>query len=57
MNKTFLRAQRADLVCLQETKIQLMNCDLAHSIGVSRFFDWRALSAEGVVVGHFPSLE
>ena len=54
--KTFLRAQRADLLCMQETKIQQMNCALARSIGVSRFFYWRALSAEGVAGGHCPSL-
>ena len=35
----FIRAQRVDLVCLQETKIQGMNKALVHNIGVGRFLD------------------
>ena len=49
--KNFIRTQRVDLVCLQETKIQGMNNALAHSIGVGRFLDWKALDAEETVGG------
>ena len=49
----FIMGQRVDLVCLQETKIQEMNIALVCSIGVGRFLDWKALSAEGVAGGIF----
>ena len=45
--RNFIRSQRVDLVCLQETKIQGMNKAWVHSIGVGRFLDWKALDAEG----------
>ena len=31
--RNFIRSQRVDLVCLQETKLQGMNKALVHSIG------------------------
>ena len=34
--KNFLRSYRADLVCLQETKVQKMTLVLASSLGVGR---------------------
>ena len=40
-----------DLVCLQETKIQEMSADCAHSFGVGRFFDWKVAEAEGAAGG------
>ena len=49
--RNFVRTQRVDLVCLQETKIQGMNKDLVHSIGVGRFLEWKALDAEGTAGG------
>ena len=49
--KNFIRSQRVDLVCLQETKIQGMNKALVHSIIVGRFLDWKSLDAEGTVGG------
>ena len=49
--RNFIRTQRADLVCLQETKIQGMNKALVHGIGVGRFLDWKALDAEGIAKG------
>ena len=49
--RNFIRTQRVDLVCLQETKIQGMNKALVNSIGVCRFLDWKALNAEGTVRG------
>ena len=35
--KALIRSQRADLVCLQETKIQDMSRGIVHSLGVERF--------------------
>ena len=49
--KSFLRSNRVDLVCLQETKVQQMNNVTARSLGVGRFLNWRALNAEGSARG------
>ena len=49
--RNFIRTQRVDLVCLQETKIQEMNKTLVHSIGVGMFLDWKALDVEGTIRG------
>ena len=49
--RNFIRNQRVDLVCLQETKIQEMSTAVARSLGVGRIFDWRALNAEGSAGG------
>ena len=49
--RNFIRYQRADMVCLQETKVQEMNATLARSLGAGRFFDWRAQNAEGIAGG------
>ena len=49
--RNFIRTQRVDLVCLQETKIQGMNKDSVHSIGVGKFLEWKALDAEGTAGG------
>ena len=35
----FIRYQRADMVYLQETKVQEMNAILARSLGAGRFYD------------------
>ena len=45
--KNYLRSHRADLVCLQETKVQEMNIDMVCSLGVGRCLNWKALNAEG----------
>ena len=49
--KNFIKSQRVNLVCLQETKIQGMNKALVHSIGMGRFLDWKALDAVGSARG------
>ena len=49
--RNFIRYQRVDLVCLQETKIQEMTAAVAGSLGVGRLSDWRALNAEGSAGG------
>ena len=43
----FVRSQRVDLVCIQETKIQDLSNACARSFGVGRLHDWKALEAEG----------
>ena len=49
--RNFIRNQKVDLVCLQETKIQEMTMVMARSLGVGRLSDWRALNAEGLAGG------
>ena len=49
--KAFVRNQKVDLLCIQETKIQLMSEGLVRSIGVGRYLDWRALDASGSAGG------
>ena len=38
--KALIRSQKADLVCLQETKIQDISRGIVHSLGVGRFLGW-----------------
>ena len=38
--KAFLRLQRADLVCLQETKCKLMSDLVVRSLGFGIFMNW-----------------
>ena len=45
MIKTFIRNQKVDLLCIQETKIQSMSKGVVRSLGSGRFLDWRALDA------------
>ena len=49
--RNFIRSQRVDLVCLQETKIQELSPAVAHSLGVGRLAEWRAVEAEGTAGG------
>ena len=49
--KNFIRAERVDLVCLQETKIQGMNKALVSSLGVGCFLDYKELNVEGTTGG------
>ena len=37
--KSFVRKQKVDLLCIQETKIQLMFEVVVKSLGVGRFLD------------------
>lgn len=46
--KSLIRSLKTDLVCLQETKVQLLSRDLVRSLGVGRFLEWEAVSARGV---------
>ena len=46
-----IKTQKADLVCLQETKIQEMISGIVRSLGVGRCLEWGALNARGVAAG------
>ena len=50
--RNFIRYQRVNLISLQETEIQEMNSAVAHSLGVGRLIDWRALNVEGFAGGY-----
>ena len=43
--KSVVRKQKVDLMCIQETKIQLM------TDGVGRFLEWRTIEAAGAAGG------
>ena len=49
--KQFIRDQRVDLVCLQETKVQNMTLRMAQSLGERRFSDWVSVDASGSAGG------
>ena len=49
--KALIKSQRADLVCLQETKIKDMSRGIVHRLGVERCLGWRAMSARGAAGG------
>ena len=49
--KAFIKMQRVDVVCLQETKFKEVSIGLIRSLGVGRFLDWAALRAEGASGG------
>ena len=51
--KTFIRNQRVDLICIQETKIQAMSDSIVRSIGSGRFLGWKAVNVEGASGGIF----
>ena len=44
--RNFIRSQRVDLVCMQETKIQEMSSACARSFGVGRFSEWKVVEVE-----------
>ena len=49
--KAFLRLQRADLVCLQETKCKLMSNLVVRSLGFGRFMNWGSVHSKGQAGG------
>ena len=49
--KAIMRKQRADLLCFQETKMQVMSEGVVRSLGSGRFLEWRALDAIGSTGG------
>ena len=49
--KDVIKTQKADLVCLQETKLQEMTSAIVRSLGVGRCLEWGALNSRGAVGG------
>ena len=54
--KAFLRLQKADLVCLQETKCKLMSDLVVKSLGFGRFVNWGSVHSSGQAGGHLSFL-
>ena len=48
--KSVVKAQKADLVCFQEIKIQSLSCSLVQFLRVGRFLEWGALNSWGMAV-------
>ena len=48
--KDVIKTQKADLVCLQETKLQEMTSAIVRSLGVGRCLEWGALNSRGAAV-------
>ena len=49
--KAFIKMQRDDVVCLQETKLKEVSNRIIRSLGVGRFLEWVAIKAEGASGG------
>ena len=47
--KTLIQAQKVDLVCFQETKVQDMSNKLVRSLGGGRYLGWKAINFRGAV--------
>ena len=46
-----IKAQKVDLICLQETKMQEMSKRIVKSLGVGRCLDWGAINSRGASGG------
>ena len=51
LKKVFLKTQKMDLVCIQETMLKGISRDLVRSIGLGRFVDWVVVNAVGASRG------
>ncbi|RVW43928.1 hypothetical protein CK203_072334 [Vitis vinifera] len=49
--KGVVRNQKADLVCLLETKVKDVSTQLVNSVGVGRFLNWDSVDARGTAGG------
>ena len=49
--KAFIKMQRVDVVCLQETKLKEVSNMIIRSLRVGRFLEWVAIKAEGASGG------
>ena len=49
--KLVIRSQRAELVCLQETKVQTMMRNLVRSLSVGSCLKWVSVNANGATRG------
>ena len=50
--KAFIKMQRADVVCLQETKLKEVSNRMIRSLGVERFLEWVAIkgASRGILI-------
>ena len=52
--KSFIKTEKVDLVCIQETKIQDISLGLVQSLGTRKFIEWGVINAmrafRGIVV-------
>ena len=52
--KSFIKTEKVDLVCIQETKIQDISLGLVQSLGTRKFIEWGVINAmrafKGIVV-------
>ena len=46
--KAFLKSQKVDVVCLQETKLKDLSKGTLMSLAVGRYMEWAATYSEGV---------
>ena len=46
-----IKAQKVDLICLQETKMQEMSKRIVKSLGVGRCLDWGSINSRGASGG------
>ena len=49
--QTYVKMQKVDLVCIQETKLKLFTRRMIRSLTVGKFVDWVAAYAEGAMGG------
>ena len=49
--KAYLKMQKVDLVCLQETKLKEVTCGIIRSLIAGRFVEWVASNVEGASGG------
>ena len=49
--KFFIKTQKVDLVCIQETKIQDVSLGVVQSLRTGRFIEWGVVNARGASEG------
>ena len=49
--RKFVKLQRMDLACLQETKIKDLSPSCSRSLRVGRYANWKAVKAKGTIGG------
>lgn len=55
--KAFLKSNKVDVVCLQETKIQETLVGMLCSLGAGRFSNWEALNSDEAMGGTVVSID
>lgn len=49
--KSLIKAERVDLIYLQETKVQFMSTSLVCNLGANKFLKWDAVISRQVLSG------